>query len=372
MRSEKRMSENESPFETKIRDLFVREGLELLGFIKLSGDVKSFSNFRQWLSEGKHADMGYMENYQEIRQDPSLLEVGLRHSIIFGMPYYQGDRYQNGSCGGGQVPRIAQYARMKDYHKSMKKKAIAIFDDLHSIFGVKGRVTIDTAPILERDLAVRASFGFIGKNTCFIEPRKGSFFLLGAIHFKEWKELSILEEIKRDEIADLKKDFDPAKRSKELGGCGTCRRCQVFCPTGALDEDYVLDANKCLSYWTIEHRGLIPKWLWKGIGQYWYGCDICQLVCPYNRKIAISKAPLRKSIVNIDLFEVATMSQHYYEETFGGTPMTRAKKSGLQRNALIAMFSRGDSRLGRAIEVLQSNSPLPEVIQGTINSILEG
>lgn len=341
--------------QEKIRVWLELEGLELLGFLKLSGDTTSFSRFQQWLSEGKNAGMTYMENHQHLREHPQRLEPGLEYSALFGVPYYQGDRY---SADG---PRIAQYARMEDYHKFMARRAKRVLAKLTEEYAIGGRVTVDTAPILERDLAVRSGKGFIGKNTCYIDSRKGSFFLLGAIHMMGPA---------LDLSCQPNSAINPDTRSQD-GGCGTCRRCQVYCPTGALNTDYVLDANKCLSYWTIEHRGTIPRIFWKGVGRYWFGCDICQVVCPYNRKIDIATSlPLKKNLANLDLLQVSTMDQSFYEETFGGSPMTRAKKFGLQRNALIAMYINGDPRVQSAIKRLKSlGQDLHPVLADTIQQM---
>ena len=131
-----------------------------------------------------------------------------------------------------------------------------------------------------------------------------------------------------------------------MGGCGTCKRCQVHCPTDALSNDFELDANLCLSYWSIESRSTVPEKFWKWFDKFYFGCDICQLVCPYNRgDIPHAKEEWVKLKNELDLFEVATMDQKFYEQTFGGSPMTRAKIQGLRRNALIAMTVSGDSRL---------------------------
>jgi epoxyqueuosine reductase len=195
---------------------------------------------------------------------------------------------------------------------------------------------------LERAVAANTRLGFIGKNTCFIHPKQGSFFLLGEIISTHDFTESSPQEIRPSNNA----------RDKESGGCGTCKRCQVHCPTGALDEDYRIDARKCLSWWTIENRGPIPKEYWPWIGRYVYGCDICQLVCPYNRglKVKESTASLVKIKTEIDLFEMATLTQESYERLFGGTPTTRAKREGLVRNALIAMYVTKDPRLPQALD----------------------
>lgn len=194
--------------------------------------------------------------------------------------------------------------------------------------------------MLERALAARTSAGFIGKNTCYIHPEAGSFILLGEI-------LLTRDLTETDEPSTV----DPQVRSDQ-GGCGSCRRCQIYCPTGALDEAYRLDARKCLAYWTIEHRGTIPFEFWPWLKTYFFGCDLCQLACPYNRAIAISQEPVRVELNQIDFFDVATMSQARYEQLFGGSPLTRAKRSGLRRNALIAMTVTSDLRLPEALQML--------------------
>ena len=221
------------------------------------------------------------------------------------------------------------------------------------------RVCVDSAPVLERALASKGSDGFIGKNTLFIHPQKGSYLLLAEIF------VDIILPY------DQRKIVNPAIRSKD-GGCGTCRRCQINCPTEALQLDYKIDARKCLAYFTIEHRGTIPVAYWKFLGKYWFGCDICQLVCPYNRNLEYAKIKaIEVKQNNFDLFSVATMNQAYYESQFGGTPMTRAKKQGLQRNALIAMIVTEDSRYQEAIKILKQDTDTHMLLINTIKQVDE-
>ena len=324
-----------------IESTFAIQGLSLIGVVPLGVDTKSFSHFEQWLSKGKHAGMKFLENYKELRRDPSQIEPEMNAAIVFALNYFQGDKVRSSST------RVAQYARMQDYHKFMKKKAEVVADELSKYdgFGESFRVVIDSAPILERSLASQTSSGFIGKNTCFIQPQKGSFYLLGEV----------LAKVQLNEIFEKPVYVDPGKRDPVLGGCGTCKRCQVNCPTGALESEYQLDANLCLSYWSIEHRGTIPRKIWPHFKQYWFGCDICQTVCPYNRKASTNfDLPLKDSLRNVDLYEVAVMSQRTYEELFGGSPMTRAKRAGLSRNALIAMAVTGDTRVPEAVKKIRA------------------
>lgn len=331
------------------------QGLVYFGAVVL-GEEPDFERYERWLGDAKHAGMTYMERNLDKRRHPDRLLPGGKTALIFGQPYNLGDRWD---AAGEQQPeaRVAMYARLPDYHKHLKRRLETISARLRETCdeAARTRVAVDTLPLLERALAARTEIGFIGKNTLFIHPQKGSFYLLGEI-------LTDLEV-----EPDRKKPVVTTRRSRELGGCGSCRKCQVACPTGALDEAYRLDARKCLSYWTIEHRGLIPEEFWPGVAHYVFGCDICQLVCPYNAsipRIPESWARIRESL---DLFQVATMDHEAYTGRFGGTPMTRAKREGLQRNALIAMHEREDPRLDEAVSLLETARSA--VVRGTLQQI---
>lgn len=316
---------------------FQKERLSFLGIVTL-GPEPAFDRFEEWLAEGRHADMDFLNKNKLLRKDPRGLLENAQQALIFGMPYWQGDRLHSILQGSNQ---IAQYARLRDYHKVMKQKAERILGDLQARRPeIQGRVTIDSAPLLERALASRTAAGFIGKNTCFIHPKDGSFFLLGEI---------LLDQIVAE--ADEANPVEPSQRSAN-GGCGSCKRCQVYCPTGALNTAYKLDARRCLAYWTIEHRGTIPEEFWPWLKTYLFGCDLCQLACPYNRNAQETQEPRRFSRQDIDPFVIACMDQKTYEELFGGTPLTRAKRSGLRRNALIAMTVSDDPRLDLALAAI--------------------
>ena len=354
------------------QDCATEQGLVYLGMAKLGPDP-NFKYFDAWLAAGHHAGMEYLSNHRHCRSDPSNLLAGGATVFSFGMPYYQGDRLpklvnQDSLPNGvSRTPQIAQYARLKDYHRVLRRKCEDIAQqivekttnpDIHAT-----RVVVDSAPLLERSLAAASNLGFIGKNTCYIHPKKGSFLLLAEVLTTISLEVS-----SRSGPATI----DPAKRSPS-GGCGTCRRCQVHCPTGALDSSYTLDANKCLAYWTIEHRGLIPERYWPWLGKYLFGCDICQLVCPYNRRLPVAElGDLRRLTHTPPLYDIATMDQQTYEKLFGGTPLTRAKKGGLQRNALLAMLVTQTPGLRSAMKRLKANaSSEPSVVAGTIDQMEE-
>lgn len=344
-----------------VANLADKHGLLFYGVSNLNV-TQDFIWYEQWLDDGRHAGMAYLERNLEVRANPALLLEGAKTAWVFGLPYYLGDRWQRGDT---KAPaQIAMYARLKDYHKVLRTSLDVLFseilqtsypqDEAKPIY----RVTVDSAPLLERALAANTTSIFIGKNTCVIHPKKGSFFLLGEV-LTSWDPGVEVHETPTTKHRE---------RSSE-GGCGTCRRCQVHCPTGALDRDYQIDARKCLSWWTIENRGAIPKEFWPWIGRYMYGCDICQLVCPWNRGVPESATAqtLLKLEKNLDLFVVATMDQGTYEQTFGGTPATRAKREGLMRNALIAMHVKKDDRLKQALEKVRHDPST--VIQETIRMI---
>ncbi len=327
----------------------------LLGVVDLKEDLGSYQHYLKWLEDEKHAGMDYMENHKDLRLDPQKLMPGSRSCLVLAYNYNLGDKLSDLKEG----PKIAQYARLKDYHKFLRKQGKALAEQLKVLKpDLEYRVLVDSAPLFEKAMAAKTSKGFLGKNTLFIHPTLGSYYFLFEILLN--CELSV----------DSKVAVNPKERSAELGGCGSCRRCSSFCPTGALDKEYTIDARKCLSYYTIEHRGTIPLEYWPFLEKYLYGCDICQMVCPYNREAKISKTPFVALKETPDLYDVATMDQIFYEKTFGGTPMTRAKRQGLQRNALIAMTVMKDARLNDAMAHVRESNPHP-LLQDTLEQIVK-
>jgi epoxyqueuosine reductase len=311
-------------------------GLKFLGLTPL-GKEPDFEKFEEWLAAGRHGKMEFLERNLHCRKDPTALLPGSKISAHFGLNYHQGDKLPR----KGELPRVAQYARAPDYHKTLRAKLALAGDALNNHFGLVGkfRACADSAPLLERALAARAGTGFIGKNTCFIVPGTGSWLLLAELLLEIEVPIILAAPITRSERT-------------EAGGCGTCKRCQIHCPTGALSEDYKLDARKCISYHTIENRELIPVEIWPQLSRYIFGCDICQLVCPYNREAKKNEdIPIRVS-KDVDPFDLVTMDQDSYVQKFGGTPMTRAKISGLRRNGLISLIVRKDPRVDLAISLI--------------------
>jgi epoxyqueuosine reductase len=338
------MSNHEPPTSAAIREFAAQaaesEALLFLGVAPL--DVtEAHARFEAWLRDGQHASMHWLEAHRDVRSKPERLLPGARAAFVFALPY--SDLRRETASGRS----VAKYARFRDYHRVLTEKGGAIGRRLSDAFGGEFRVAVDTLPLLEKALAVGTARGFFGKHSCYIHPVHGSFLLL-------------MELLTTLPVApDRRPDWDGRKRTNH-GGCGSCTLCQVSCPTGALDTAYRVDARKCLSYWTIEHRGPIPSEFWPYLAAYWYGCDLCQDVCPYNRHAA---APLARAAWALPPLEaVATMTQREYESWFGGTAMTRAKRAGLRRNALIALAMTDPDAFVRARERCRDDASLADVL----------
>jgi epoxyqueuosine reductase len=341
-----------------IDSIIKSQGCLFLGVAELREDLLSFSRFERWLEDGRGGSMPWLENYSLQRKDSSFVEPGCNRSILIAIPY----SLPTSNDSTHQIHRntnIAKYARFEDYHKFASRMGANICKQLQLKFDGerlhKWRAVSDTAPILERALHANYSSGFIGKNTMFIHPKWGSWLLL----------MEILTSYPFDSEKAPTKSLE---RTPE-GGCGTCKRCQVHCPTGALDQDYRMDARKCLSYLTIENRSTVEVRYWVHFAKYWYGCDICQNVCPYNRGPKMDSPLKLKDNANRDLFDIVQMDQKQYEEWFGGTAMTRAKRNGLRRNAFIAMAALDHPRVRDALQILKSDGDL--VLLETANQYID-
>ncbi len=233
-------------------------GFDLVGISRAEFMEKEARDLDQWLKEGRHGSMQWMENHFEKRVDPRLLVEGAKSVISVIHNYYpQADWKQpEGS------PKISIYAWGEDYHKVLKNKLYRLFEFIQEEVGteVPGRIFTDSAPVLDKHWARRSGLGWIGKNTNLINPKKGSFFFIGEI------------------IIDLDLSYDGPIKDY----CGTCTRCIDHCPTDAL-QPYQMDSNKCISYLTIELREETPPEFNSQMEGWFYGCDICQEVCPWNR-----------------------------------------------------------------------------------------
>lgn len=266
--------------------------------------------FRKWLDEGRHGSMTWLAGRFEERTDPAVYLPGARSVICVAMNYHVPLEATPDSEPRG---RVARYALGDDYHDVMKPRLHALADWLRErVPEAQTRAAVDTAPVMEKELAARAGIGWFGKNSCIINERMGSWLLLGEV-------LTTLE-LPPDEPA--------------VDRCGTCRRCIEACPTQAITEPYQLDARRCISYLTIEHRQEIPPDLHPLMKDWLYGCDICQEVCPWNRKAPEAADPAFRP-----RFPSGTLPLKRCQDDFStivrGSAMRRVKLPMLQRNAAI-------------------------------------
>ncbi len=272
--------------------------------------------FEAWLDAGYAGTMGYLERGRAKRLDPRRVLPGARSVVACALNYYQGPNpEENGPA------HVARYAWGADYHAVMEPRLRELLADLEAAGpGTRGRVYVDTGPVLERDLAARAGLGWVGKNTMLLHPALGSFFFIGVI-------------VTTAELA-----FDSPLPDR----CGTCTRCLTACPTGAFPAPYVLDARRCISYLTIEHRGPIPAELRADVGELAFGCDICQDVCPWNRRAPVTAESAFVARDLPRLAELAALTDEEYGSRLRGSPLRRARRRGLARNAAVALGNSGD------------------------------
>jgi epoxyqueuosine reductase len=286
--------------------------------------------YQAWLAEGRQGTMDYMAREPKSREDIRAWYPDAR-SVLLCAFSYSGQGAEACPPGHG---RVARYARLPDYHKTLKKRMRDILSWLKSAApGADGRVFVDTSPVLERLYARYAGLGFIGKNTMLISPKLGSYHLLAGLA------LSL----------DLPSD-EPVPDH-----CGSCNRCLSACPTQAFPEPRVLDASRCISYLTIEHRGAIPEGLRAGVGDWIMGCDVCQEVCPWNRfSRPGSIAPVLPAALPLE--ELASQDDGAFRDRFAGTSLTRPKRRGMARNALLAMGNSGSSAHRASLEAAARNA----------------
>jgi epoxyqueuosine reductase len=294
--------------KTKGREI----GFDLVG-IAPAEPPKHADYFRQWLDAGRAGTMRWLADRVEQRADPAVYFPGAR-SIICVACNYRVELEPPASVGQG---RVARYALGDDYHIVMKDRLHDLADWLRAqVPGTLTRSSVDTAPVMEREFAARAGLGWMGKNTCIINEKIGSFVLLGQI-------LTSLD-LPADEPVDDR--------------CGSCTRCIDACPTAAITAEYQMDARRCISYLTIEHREPIDPELEPKIGNWIYGCDICQEVCPWNRKSPATSDPAfqpRFKSASLECKTVMDWTDHDYKNQLKGSAIKRVKLPMLQRNAAI-------------------------------------
>ena len=334
-----------------------RRGFSLAG-IAPATDADGFGRFADWLDRGYAGAMDYLHRLRDARRHPRSVLETVRSVLMVGLEYGSGDRRQEtgdrgqeaGDSKTGRTPgsalspvpcplspelspgRVARYAQGSDYHRFLWDRLNDLSAWLEAeVPGCTACAVADTAPLLERDFARRAGLGWVGKNTMLINPRRGSFFFLGAL------------------LTDLALTPDEPFTGSH---CGTCTACLTACPTDAFPEPFVLDASKCISYLTIELRTPVPTELREKVGDWLFGCDVCQDVCPWNRKTAGEPVPFPRDpgMEWLDPVELLGLDEEAFRTRFKKTSLWRPRRAGVLRNAALVLGNVGDERALPALE----------------------
>jgi epoxyqueuosine reductase len=302
-------------------------GLDLVGAAP-AGPTHTWSTYQKWIHDGYAADMSYLArpDAMQKRQDPRHILPAAKTVLVTAVSY-----------GKGAIPNpqlfhgiVSRYAWGEDYHRWLLARCRTLVRKIEqaSISPVISRCYVDTGPVLERAWAQSAGLGWIGKNTCLINPSLGSYIFLGVIFINLELELPRLE---------------------KMPDCGSCEKCMQACPTGALVEPGILDANRCLSYLTIENRGSIPQEYRKAVGNRVFGCDVCQEVCPWNKKVIVQARPSAEQDVTLDLRKILEMDAEGFRKQFRSSAIWRATPEGLARNAAVVFGNQMDRSIAAYI-----------------------
>lgn len=304
----KRSSDSLTPSEL-VREEALRLGFDGCGFSRAAPLEADGVRLQNWLSKGHHAGMHYMANHFDKRVDPTKLVEGTLTVVSVILNYFPSQRQHD-----SHAPVLSAYAYGRDYHKVVRKKLTHLLNFMQATMGpVTGRAFVDSAPILDRAWAARAGLGWIGRNSCLISPRIGSFFFIGTL----------LVDVALDEDRPIR-DF-----------CGDCNRCVRACPTSAITAERTIDANRCLSYLTIEHRGAIDDSFRKNFSNRVFGCDICQDVCPWNRKApvhTVQEFEPAPGLLEMTRDEWSALDREKFDLLFNGSAVKRTKYEGIRRN----------------------------------------
>jgi epoxyqueuosine reductase len=323
----------------ELKDYARTSGFHLVGVTSPEPFPQAELDITRWLAAGHQGEMAWLNAARtHLATRPSELLPGARSLIVVAVSYRT---VEPDSAPGG---RVARYAWGDDYHDALKQRLQRLSGFLAERLGreVRSRVFVDSGPLVERDAAARAGLGFRGKNTNLLTSI-GSFVFLGAV------------------LTDVELDFDqPVAKD-----CGSCRLCIDACPTDALDQAYHLAAERCIAYLTIEHRGPIDAELRPGLGEWVFGCDICQEVCPYNastrgRPRGWAEFEPRRG-TRVDLARTLALDEQAFRDTYRGSPIKRAKRAGLARNAAIALGNQAEPAARPALEAAAAADQHPMV-----------
>lgn len=315
-------------------------GFDLVGVAPVE-PVPELSFYKEWIEAGYAGKMEYLERNIDKRTDVSNVAPTAKSIVVCALVYHT-DNPLSTEIDEPSKGWISRYGWGDDYHDVLQKKLFELFDFIktESPEEVVGRVYVDTGPVVDRVYAKYAGIGWFGKNTCILNQKKGSWFFLGEI------------------ITSLELEYDRSVPDR----CGTCMRCIEACPTDAILEPYVLDSRLCISYLTIELRDEIPVELRDKMGNHIFGCDICQDVCPWNRKAPKTSLPAfkpREGLFNPNLEDIANLDQDDFREKFRKSPIKRTKHKGFLRNVAVAMGNSGESKFIPILnELAQNGEPL--------------
>lgn len=311
----------------------------------------SFAHYSQWLQNNNHADMGYMAKNQRAREQPSQHFAPMRSMIVFTRDYFPVPKNEDNHFPG---LKVAHYARNTDYHLWFREQLNEAIERLEKQFPEAHFLSFtDAVPLLERDHAVQAGLGWIGKNTCLIHPKQGSLFFIGEI----------LTSLECDVSHPPMHDF-----------CGSCTACIEVCPTGALDEPRSLDANKCIAYWNIESKGVVPKEMRPALDDWFFGCDLCQTVCPWNMKLFKDETDFQQitaspEAMEKDLRHILTSSNKALLKEVNNSPLSRAGGRGLKRNALVVIGNLKLQNLRTEVSAYLEHEILGDLAEWTLSQL---
>ena len=334
-------ADSAAELKERIRNEARSLGFDAIGFAR-AGESRHAQRLRAWLQAGRHGTMGWIARNPERRSDPRAVLSGARTVVSVSLPYYRGD-WPVAHPGAPPRGHIARYAWGRDYHKRIRRRLGRLARAIGTMCpDARWLAYVDTGPVLDRAWGEEAGVGWIGKNTNLIRKGAGSWFFLGEI------------------LTDLALEPDQPARNY----CGTCARCIAACPTGAIVGPYQLDARRCISYLTIEHRGSIPAEMRPLIGSRIFGCDDCQEVCPWNRFAVKTQDPdfaERPEQQTPELIPLLFLDANAFRARFQGTAILRAKRSGFVRNVAIALGNLGDRRSVEPLSRALAHDPDPLV-----------